>query len=609
MKKKQEQDQESIKTVHSESLILSAGLTMHGQEMDKIAIRVFRKIEDVSMVWNLEELRECEERNLLSAHLASFLENFDLAEQLYLQSSQPLSALEMRRDLLQWDKALTLADRLKPYEIPFIAKEHAQQLEGNYANSLIYFEKGLTSVTEDTKDLIDHNEICTNGIARNSIRLGDVRRPKVAELSPKILSQRIHMQYAKAMEIEKKYKISADAYRTAKDYDNLVRILLDHLNNPEEAVRIVQECKSVEGAKLIAQFFLKINDQNSAIQFLVMSHCHAEAFKLAIDNDRVEVYASLLGSETSPEHHVPLAKYFEKRDKYFLAGKHYYFAGFYEQALNLLIKNGDDNDSIKIAVECVGTAQDGALTERLLKFLVGETDGVPKVVILLEQTDFKLSLDPRHLFSLYLAKKMFTQASKTALVIAREEQNTGQYRVAHGLLFGMYQELRTQSITIPAEIENNLMLLHSYLLVKNLIKRGSDMQAARMLIRVGNNISKFPCHMVEILTSAVIQCYKSNLKNSAFKFAAMLMRNEYRKSINEKYRKKIEGIVRKPEKVEEEENESPCPYCRTMLPDSQLTCINCKSNIPYCIATGQHIVPNNLTYCPNCRFPATYDVF
>ena len=35
----------------------------------------------------------------------------------------------MRRDLLHWDKALNLASRLAPEEIPYISKEYAQQLE------------------------------------------------------------------------------------------------------------------------------------------------------------------------------------------------------------------------------------------------------------------------------------------------------------------------------------------------------------------------------------------------------------------------------------------------------------------------------------------------
>ena len=61
-------------------------------------------------------------------------------------------------------------------------------------------------------------------------------------------------QYAKAKEAEGNYSEAAAAYQSARDPDNVVRILLQHLNRPEEAVAIVRENKSVEGAKLVAKW-------------------------------------------------------------------------------------------------------------------------------------------------------------------------------------------------------------------------------------------------------------------------------------------------------------------------------------------------------------------
>jgi WD repeat-containing protein 19 len=43
------------------------------------------------------------------------------------------------------------------------------------------------------------------------------------------------------------------AYEAARDFDSAVRIHLDHLSNPEAAVRIVKENRSTEGAKLVAR--------------------------------------------------------------------------------------------------------------------------------------------------------------------------------------------------------------------------------------------------------------------------------------------------------------------------------------------------------------------
>lgn len=42
----------------------------------------------------------------------------------------------------------------------------------------------------------------------------------------------------------------------------------------------------------------------------------------------------------------------------------------------------------------------------------------------------------------------------------------GNYRNAHDVLFSMYAELRSQKIKIPSEMATNLMILHSYILVK-----------------------------------------------------------------------------------------------------------------------------------------------
>lgn len=87
-----------------------------------------------------------------------------------------------------------------------------------------------------------------------------------------------------------------------------------------------------------------------------------------------------------------------------------------------------------------------------------------------------------------------------------------------------------------------------------------------MLVRVSKSISKFPAHAVNILTSTVIECFRSGLKKSSFDFASMLMRPEYRPKVDDKYRKKIESIVRKKDTSEVEEERGPCPYCQTQLP-------------------------------------------
>ena len=80
----------------------------------------------------------------------------------------------MRRDLLHWDSALQLAKALAPEQIPYISREYAQQLEftGDYMSALSHYEKGVAQQENQR----DHDEICAAGIARMSIRVGDIRR-------------------------------------------------------------------------------------------------------------------------------------------------------------------------------------------------------------------------------------------------------------------------------------------------------------------------------------------------------------------------------------------------------------------------------------------------
>merc|ERR1719158_1789592 len=101
----------------------------------------------------------------------------------------------------------------------------------------------------------------------------------------------------------------------------------------------------------------------------------------------------------------------------------------------------------------------------------------------------------------------------------------------------------SHGIKVPMDLSKRLMILHSYILVKVLVKQGDHLSGGRMLIRVAKHISKFPSHVVPILTSTVIECQRSSLKRNAYEYASMLMRPEYRSQIASQYKRKIEAIV------------------------------------------------------------------
>ncbi|KAM7537406.1 hypothetical protein Aperf_G00000068279 [Anoplocephala perfoliata] len=529
----------------------------------------------------------------------------------------------------------------------------------------------------------DHADICNSGIIRNIIRLGDYKRGVALALKSSnralkmvcatILEQakqwseaaalledvgqtdsaieiylksknydkagellrttkapcELYLEYAKTREVSGAYSEAVMAYERANDWESVVRLLLEKMNNSAEAARVAKESKNMEAAKVVAVYFTKIGDFASAIQFLVLAKCHNAAYELAFKHRKMEVYANVIapylnkcislvneflqGKDASPEEYKSLAIHFERERNCLLTGKFFLYAKQYAKAVRYLLRvpyaenvssNSNSTSSaasataIELAIEAVSTARDNKLTHMLLTYLLGEADGVAK--------------DPRYLFRLYMALDQHREAARTAIIVAREEQAAGNYRHARDLLFSMVVELRRRHIKMPVEMLDILGLLHSYLLVKLHIKLGNHMTAARLLIRIAQNVSKFPSHIVPILSGAVIECHKVGLKHTSFTYASILLRAEYREKIDTRYRRRFEGLVRRPERLLPDEaailgSTSTCPFCPdSAVPEYELICGSCRMNLPYCALTGKHIVREDMTVCPCCDFPMTY---
>ena len=105
------------------------------------------------------------------------------------------------------------------------------------------------------------------------------------------------------------------------------------------------------------------------------------------------------------------------------------------------------------------------------------------------------------MFRLYMAIGEYGQAANTAILIANQEQKIGNYQVAHSMLFETHQDLVQHKIPIPAGLSKNLLLLHSYILVKKLVKANDHVAAARMLIRFLFSWCSTVqvCHVVKII--------------------------------------------------------------------------------------------------------------
>jgi len=611
----------------------------------ELAVRAYRKLKDAAMVMYLQKLVCVEDKNLLAGHVSLMNKDYNTAENLFWKSSRPITALEMRQDLLQWEEALRLATLLDSSQVANISRAHAQQLEhqGDYSRALQMYQNGVNQSpgSEDER-------LCQNGIVRMTIRSGNTPQGlnlalqsedktlmkecamilegmkqlndaatlyERAEMYEKAASIFIHTKnfsaagrlmefikspklliaYAKAKESEGNYREALKAYKKAKDMEAVARLLLEKLDQPQEAMAIVRQTHSVDSAVMIAKYCEQIGDFKSAIEFLLMAKMGDRAFQLATTHDAMHEYALQLGEKGTPEDYKAIALYYEQKGQVGEAGTFYARCGDSKRAVSLYLQSGTD-EHIQAAIDVVGTANNEALTSELIDYLVGERDGIPK--------------EPNHIFKLYMALGSYTQAAQTAVIIARQEQDRGNYKLAHRVLFETHEALMAHGIKVPQDLAKSLMILHSYILVKVLVKQGDHLGGARMLIRVAKHISKFPSHVVPILTSTVIECQRSGLRRNAYEYASMLMRPEYRSQIASQYKRKIEAIVRKrPDMTEEEEPQAPCPFCASQIPETLLDCPSCLSVIPYCIATGHHMVLEEWTQCTNCKFPALFTSF
>ena len=268
---------------------------------------------------------------------------------------------------------------------------------------------------------------------------------------------------------------------------------------------------------------------------------------------------------------------------------------------------------------------------------VGETKDTSLAAQLVERlclADSRSAPSEAHMFQLYMKLGDFDKAAHTMVLIARQEQEMGNYKLAHSKLarrrlhpaaappatpeplippspqVDTHKELVAQGRRPPQELARALGLLHSYILVKSHVKLGDHTTAALLLARVAKSISRFPAHVVPILTSTVIECQRAGMKRVAFEHASTLMRPEHRQSIAEAYKRKIETIVRKRDVADEaSEPQSECPFCSALGGVSELQCATCQSVIPYCIATGWRLTKENCAQCPSCRFPCEPEAF
>ena len=135
---------------------------------------------------------------------------------------------------------------------------------------------------------------------------------------------------------------------------------------------------------------------------------------LAERSDEMGTYEAGLGEHGSRDQYRRIAKYYEQRNLLADAARHYANCEEYPTALKLYLKVGEKE--IDHAIEVVGRARNDALTHTLIDYLMGETDNVPK--------------DANYVYRLHKALGNYMQAAGTAHIIAKQEQEMGNYKQA-----------------------------------------------------------------------------------------------------------------------------------------------------------------------------------
>ena len=185
---------------------------------------------------------------------------------------------------------------------------------------------------------------------------------------------------------------------------------------------------TIEGANLVSSFCLERQDYPAAIEFLLCSKKPQEAFEIAQAHRLMDVFVRQLREDGTSADYMKAAKYFEAQGGFDKAADLYHRCGQYSHALKLYLKCGSSKLDDCIAV--VGKADNDALTNQLIDFLVGGEDGMAQ--------------DHNYLFKLHIALGNYDKAAQTAVVIAKQEQEMGNYKLAHDQLFDTYKELRSQ---------------------------------------------------------------------------------------------------------------------------------------------------------------------
>jgi WD repeat-containing protein 19 len=105
---------------------------------------------------------------------------------------------------------------------------------------------------------------------------------QVIPLIKKIKSPKLLIQLAKAKESEQNYGEAEQAFEQAEDWENVIRLNINNLNDIAKAKWVLRNrCQTEVCASMISSYCVKKGEHKEAIEFLLLANKKEEAFLLA----------------------------------------------------------------------------------------------------------------------------------------------------------------------------------------------------------------------------------------------------------------------------------------------------------------------------------------
>lgn len=144
------------------------------RELDlQLAISAYRHCARQEKVLLLERYRGVEHIPKLAGYMALTDNQAELACDWLTKANDQIAVLNIHCDLMQWDKAMALAQVHAPEKISYICQQQAKQLEllTDYNGAAIGYKRALAAGGE-----AETERACKVGLARVSFRIGDLSR-------------------------------------------------------------------------------------------------------------------------------------------------------------------------------------------------------------------------------------------------------------------------------------------------------------------------------------------------------------------------------------------------------------------------------------------------